>query len=217
MRPPSPSARRHLPAERNGAIRLKVTQSSEVPLNGVVALVAAVPASLPLAFGAIGTVSYSLTLARGALVPTGCPADERGPELRVRRGKREGDRAHDHGPGGERNAAAVTGVNAGDIVVVNPPPGLLDGSMVNDPWRPRERQMKTTRDLQARIFDRINPAVRFSVTRYVFAIGVFVAIFAFGLISVLNLGVDQFPSINFPSSSSPRPTPGPPRAWSTSR
>jgi HAE1 family hydrophobic/amphiphilic exporter-1 len=58
--------------------------------------------------------------------------------------------------------------------------------------------MKTTRDIQARIFDRINPAVRFSVTRYVFAIGVFVAIFAFGLISVLNLGVEQFPSINFP-------------------
>jgi hydrophobic/amphiphilic exporter-1 (mainly G- bacteria), HAE1 family len=58
--------------------------------------------------------------------------------------------------------------------------------------------MKTTRDLQARIFDRINPAVRFSVTRYVFAIGVFVAIFAFGLISILHLGVDLFPSINFP-------------------
>jgi HAE1 family hydrophobic/amphiphilic exporter-1 len=58
--------------------------------------------------------------------------------------------------------------------------------------------MKTTRDIQAKIFDRINPAVRFSVTRYVFAIGVFVAIFAFGLISILNLGVDQFPSLNFP-------------------
>jgi HAE1 family hydrophobic/amphiphilic exporter-1 len=58
--------------------------------------------------------------------------------------------------------------------------------------------MNTTRELQAKIFDRINPAVRFSVTRYVFAIGVFVAIFAFGLISVFNLGVDQFPSINFP-------------------
>lgn len=58
--------------------------------------------------------------------------------------------------------------------------------------------MKTTREIQARLFDRINPAVRFSVTRYVFAIGVFVAIFAFGLISVLNLGVDQFPSLNFP-------------------
>jgi HAE1 family hydrophobic/amphiphilic exporter-1 len=58
--------------------------------------------------------------------------------------------------------------------------------------------VKTTREIQARLFDRINPAVRFSVTRYVFAIGVFVAIFAFGLISVLNLGVDQFPSLNFP-------------------
>jgi HAE1 family hydrophobic/amphiphilic exporter-1 len=58
--------------------------------------------------------------------------------------------------------------------------------------------MKTTRDLQAKIFDRINPAVKFSVTRYVFAIGVFVAIFAFGLISILNIGVDLFPSINFP-------------------
>lgn len=58
--------------------------------------------------------------------------------------------------------------------------------------------MKTTREVQARIFDKINPAVRFSITRYVFAVGVFVAIFAFGLISVLNLGVDQFPSLNFP-------------------
>jgi hydrophobic/amphiphilic exporter-1 (mainly G- bacteria), HAE1 family len=58
--------------------------------------------------------------------------------------------------------------------------------------------MNTTRDLQTRLFNRINPAVRFSVTRYVFAIGVFVAVFAFGLISVLTLGVDQFPSLNFP-------------------
>jgi HAE1 family hydrophobic/amphiphilic exporter-1 len=58
--------------------------------------------------------------------------------------------------------------------------------------------MKTTRDFQAKIFDRINPLIRFSVTRYVFSIGVFVAVFAFGLISLLGLGVDQFPSINFP-------------------
>ncbi|MGA2548386.1 MAG: efflux RND transporter permease subunit [Rectinemataceae bacterium] len=58
--------------------------------------------------------------------------------------------------------------------------------------------MTKIRDLQSKIFERINPVVRFSVTRYVFAIGVFVAIFAFGLISLLNLGVDLFPSINFP-------------------
>ncbi len=58
--------------------------------------------------------------------------------------------------------------------------------------------MKTTRDLQTEIFNKINPVVRFSVSRYVLAIGLFLAIFAFGLISVINLGVDQFPSINFP-------------------
>jgi len=28
------------------------------------------------------------------------------------------------------NSAAVSGVKAGDVVVVNPPPGLLDGSIV---------------------------------------------------------------------------------------
>ena len=50
---------------------LRVSQSSEVPLNGVVPLVAALPESLPLTFGAVGTVSYSVTLARGALVQTG--------------------------------------------------------------------------------------------------------------------------------------------------
>ena len=58
--------------------------------------------------------------------------------------------------------------------------------------------MSRIRELQTKIYEKINPAVRFSVTRYVFAIGVFVAIFAFGLISLLNLGVDLFPSINFP-------------------
>ena len=58
--------------------------------------------------------------------------------------------------------------------------------------------MSKVRELQAKIYEKINPAVGFSVRRYVFAIGVFVAIFAFGLISILNLGVDLFPSINFP-------------------
>ena len=58
--------------------------------------------------------------------------------------------------------------------------------------------MSKVREFQAKIYEKINPAVGFSVRRYVFAIGVFVAIFAFGLISIINLGVDLFPSINFP-------------------
>ncbi|HET6485867.1 MAG TPA: efflux RND transporter permease subunit [Spirochaetia bacterium] len=58
--------------------------------------------------------------------------------------------------------------------------------------------MKTTRELQNRIFDRINPAVRFSVSRYVLAIGLFVAMLIFGGIATLSLGVDQFPSSSIP-------------------
>jgi len=58
--------------------------------------------------------------------------------------------------------------------------------------------MSTLRDLQAKVFDRINPAVRFSVTRYVLSIGFFVAVVAFGLISTMNLGVDLLPTVNIP-------------------
>ena len=58
--------------------------------------------------------------------------------------------------------------------------------------------MSTLRDLQAKIFDTINPAVRFSVTRYVLSIGFFLAVVAFGLISTMNLGVDLLPSVNIP-------------------
>ncbi len=58
--------------------------------------------------------------------------------------------------------------------------------------------MNTLRDYETKIFNKINPAVRFSVSRYVLAIGFFVAIVVFGLISTFNLGVDQLPSINVP-------------------
>ena len=58
--------------------------------------------------------------------------------------------------------------------------------------------MSPLRDHETRIFDRINPLVGFSVRRYVLAIGIFVAVVVFGLISALTLGVDQFPQINIP-------------------
>ncbi len=48
--------------------------------------------------------------------------------------------------------------------------------------------MKTTRDLHNEIINKINPVVRFSVTRYVLAIGLFLAIFAFGLIGSVGWG-----------------------------
>ena len=43
-----------------------------------------------------------------------------------------------------------------------------------------------------------NPAIKFSVSRYVLSIGVFVAVVIFGLISSLGLGVDVLPNFTVP-------------------
>ncbi len=45
---------------------------------------------------------------------------------------------------------------------------------------------------------RINPFVRFSVARYVLAIGLFGAVVVFGFLTARNLGVDLLPSVNVP-------------------
>ena len=45
---------------------------------------------------------------------------------------------------------------------------------------------------------RINPAINFSVARYVFSIGVFVAVVLFGLVSTTRLGVELLPNFEVP-------------------
>uniref|UniRef100_UPI0025E28A4C efflux RND transporter permease subunit n=1 Tax=Deinococcus sp. TaxID=47478 RepID=UPI0025E28A4C len=45
---------------------------------------------------------------------------------------------------------------------------------------------------------RVNPAVRFSVARYVFSIGVFVALVLFGIVSTTRLGVELLPNFEVP-------------------
>ncbi|HVO39706.1 MAG TPA: efflux RND transporter permease subunit [Spirochaetia bacterium] len=72
--------------------------------------------------------------------------------------------------------------------------------------------MNTLRNYEAKVFNRTNPLVNFSVTRYVLAIGIFVAVAAFGLFSIRGLGVDLLPNINIPAvvvrTSYPGATPG---------
>ncbi|HUX12233.1 MAG TPA: efflux RND transporter permease subunit, partial [Spirochaetia bacterium] len=58
--------------------------------------------------------------------------------------------------------------------------------------------MKTLRQFEENLFNKINPAIRFSVGRYVLSIGIFVSIVVFGIVSLLGLGVDLFPNINIP-------------------
>ena len=57
---------------------------------------------------------------------------------------------------------------------------------------------KSARERQKEFFGRINPIVNFSVSRYVFSIGVFIGIVVFGIVSLRSLGVDLLPSINIP-------------------
>jgi multidrug efflux pump subunit AcrA (membrane-fusion protein) len=109
---------------------LKITQSSEVPVNGVVPLVAALPSAFPLSYGAVGTVRYSLSLARGALVPTGSlqTSEDQNFVYVAESGKAAARPITILAESG--STAAVSGLKAGAMVVVNPPPGLLDGSVV---------------------------------------------------------------------------------------
>jgi HAE1 family hydrophobic/amphiphilic exporter-1 len=58
--------------------------------------------------------------------------------------------------------------------------------------------MKSLRDIEANVFNKVNPAVNFSITRYVLAIGIFVAVLVFGIISTFSLGVDLLPAVNIP-------------------
>jgi multidrug efflux pump subunit AcrA (membrane-fusion protein) len=119
---------------------LRISQTADVPLNGVVAVTAAVPASMALTYGAVGAVRYSLTLARGALVPTGSlqTSEDRNFVYVVRAGKAEMRQITILTESG--STAVVTGVAAGDMVILNPPPGLLDGSVVKALPAPAEGQ-----------------------------------------------------------------------------
>jgi hydrophobic/amphiphilic exporter-1 (mainly G- bacteria), HAE1 family len=54
------------------------------------------------------------------------------------------------------------------------------------------------RALPQKIWDRVNPLVGFSVTRYVLAIGLFIGVIVFGVISTRALGVDLLPTVTIP-------------------
>ena len=109
---------------------LRISQSADVPVSGVVPMAAAVPANMALTYGAVGTVSYSLTLARGALVPTSSLQTSEDTNFVFVAQEGRANRRPITILTESGSVAVVTGVTAGEIVVVNPPPGLLDGSVV---------------------------------------------------------------------------------------
>jgi len=110
--------------------KVKVSQAPSAPINGVVPMVAALPRALKLPYGGVGTVSYSLSLAQGAIVPIGALQvnEDQNYVYAIADGKAVVKTVTILAESG--TSAAVAGVNAGDMVIVNPPAGLLAGSTV---------------------------------------------------------------------------------------
>ena len=107
-----------------------VRQPPSAPVNGMVPMVASAPTSFPIPYGAVGQVGYSLTLARGILIPIASlqTSEDKNYVFSIEGGKAT---AHNVVIISESGVlAAVTGIAPGSQVIVNPPPGLLNGSQV---------------------------------------------------------------------------------------
>jgi multidrug efflux pump subunit AcrA (membrane-fusion protein) len=109
-------------------VTVKLTPSS--PINGMVPMVASVAPSYSPAFGSVGTVSYSLSLAKGVLIPIAAlkTSEDKNYVFAVEGGKAVRRAIVVAAESGV--TAAITGVASGSQVIVNPPPGLLDGASV---------------------------------------------------------------------------------------
>ncbi len=109
---------------------VRIRQAPSAPINGVVPMTAEVPSSISLPYGAVGTVTYSLTLARGALVPIAAlnTNEDKNYVFVVNDGKAVMQQVVILEEAGV--TAAVAGLAEGAKVIISAPPGLLPGSAV---------------------------------------------------------------------------------------
>jgi HlyD family secretion protein len=109
---------------------VKVSQAPSAPINGVVPLSASVPGSFKLPFGSVGSVFYKIAIASGILVPLNAldTLENQNYVFLIIDGRAVTKNVTILGEAGI--TTAVDGINPGDVVVVNPPPGLIQGSQV---------------------------------------------------------------------------------------
>jgi multidrug efflux pump subunit AcrA (membrane-fusion protein) len=112
------------------AYPIRVSQSPSAPINGVVPMTASVPGNLDLPFGTVGNVTYTVSVANGILVPLNAldTIENQNFVFLIADGKATTKDVTILGEAGIMTA--VAGIKAGDVVVVNPPPGLIQGSQV---------------------------------------------------------------------------------------
>jgi HlyD family secretion protein len=108
----------------------RIGQAPSAPINGVVPMIASVPASFKLPLGSVGSVSYKVAVASGILVPLNAldTLENQNYVFLIVDGKASTRNVTILGEAGI--TTAVDGIKPGDVVVVNPPPGLIQGSQV---------------------------------------------------------------------------------------
>jgi HlyD family secretion protein len=109
---------------------VRISQTPSAPINGVVPMVATIPRASTAPYGAVGTVTYSLTLAHGAIVPIAAlqTNEDQNYVFTIEGGKAVMRYVKIVGQSG--TVAAVTGIQDGTQLIMSPPPGLLAGSPV---------------------------------------------------------------------------------------
>ena len=107
-----------------------VSQAPSAPINGVVPMVALLSSSSLPPYGSVGTVDYKLSLGDGVLVPISALQTNGNQDFvyAIQGGKATTQVLTVVAESG--TTAAVTGVPSGAQVILNPPPGLLEGSPV---------------------------------------------------------------------------------------
>jgi multidrug efflux pump subunit AcrA (membrane-fusion protein) len=108
----------------------RVSQAPSAPINGTVPMVAELPRSANLPYGTVGTVTYTVTLATGTLIPIAALQvnEDQNYVFIVENGKAATRPITIFAETG--TTAAVSGLTEAAQVVLSPPPGLLPGSSV---------------------------------------------------------------------------------------
>jgi RND family efflux transporter MFP subunit len=107
---------------------IKVSQAPSAPISGSVPMVASGGSSF--AFGSVGTVSYRIPLATGLILPLSSLAtlENNNYVFIIQDGKAAVKNVTIVAEGG--SDAVVQGISEGDVVIVSPPPGLIQGSQI---------------------------------------------------------------------------------------
>jgi multidrug efflux pump subunit AcrA (membrane-fusion protein) len=112
------------------AYPVKISQAPSAPINGVVPMVTDVPRSISFPYGAVGTVSYTVTIARGAIVPIAALQTQEDQDyvFAIVNGKSVIRNIKILGQ--SETSTVVSGIEDGTQIIMNPPPGLLEGASV---------------------------------------------------------------------------------------